>query len=91
MVGGKRVRGSKGVEGVEEDDEELEFGKKRKGDVGKSESEKRGERNGERLLCLCLSGGSSAKRDSSSRFGGLWKAVDSSSIRAASDGVPARD
>jgi hypothetical protein len=71
FVVGKRVRGNKGDVGVGELEGELiiEGGSDSVVRLGRSEWEKRGESNSERLLCLCLSAGCSVKKGSSPRFG----------------------
>jgi hypothetical protein len=77
-VGGKRVLGNNGEEGGEDAN-------------GKSAEEKRGEANGERLLCRCLAKGSSLSKGDSSRsgsFGLVIKREESSFLRSDREGTP---
>jgi hypothetical protein len=77
-VGGKRVLGNNGEEGEEVAN-------------GKSDEEKRGEANGERLLCRCLAKrGSSSKEDPSRSeyFGLVIKWEESSFLRSDREGTP---
>jgi len=85
---GNKVLGNKG------DNEGVELPELFKGwrgaDRGKSELVKRGDCNSGRLLWRCLSGGSSLKRSSSSRFELLLKRAASSSRSAARVGALSR-
>jgi hypothetical protein len=81
--------GNKG--GEEEDSFRLSAKVRRGAKGGKSDGEKRGEVNGERLLCRCLSSGWLTNKSSSSRSGCSRKWDESSSLSVASDGAPAGD